>query len=324
MKFWLSSAWEPNWRSFQYFNLYRLIVAALVLAGMLFSPAWKDFYHLAWPTLLPWVGGAYLAALVAGLILSVRWQRHFDLQLSLQVGADILAVNLVMYAAGGIASGLGILLLVSLAAASLVGRGRLVLFYAAVATLAVLGMQIQGAVSRGFEMGSIVQAGFLSAAFFATAVLARLLGQRLMANEELARRRGIELENQSRISQRVIEQLQTRLSDLEQRGLLDETLVLFGSEFGRLPTAQGPDGRDHNITGYAMWMAGAGVKPGFTYGQTDEIGLHAIEGRMHTSDLHATLLQLLGFDHEQLTYRIQGRDYRLTDVHGHVVSEILT
>ncbi len=112
------------------------------------------------------------------------------------------------------------------------------------------------------------------------------------------------------------------LADLEQRGLLDETLVLFGSEFGRLPTAQGNDGRDHNITGYPMWLAGAGVKPGFTYGATDEYGLEAVEGRMHTNDLHATLLAAMGLDHERLTYRYAGRDFRLTDVAGNVVKEL--
>jgi hypothetical protein len=113
------------------------------------------------------------------------------------------------------------------------------------------------------------------------------------------------------------------LADLEQRGLLEDTLVLFGSEFGRLPTAQGVDGRDHNITGYPMWMAGAGVKKGFSYGATDEYGTHAVEGRMHTMDLHATLLALMGLDHEALTYRYAGRDFRLTDVAGNVVREIM-
>jgi hypothetical protein len=112
------------------------------------------------------------------------------------------------------------------------------------------------------------------------------------------------------------------LTDLGQRGLLDETLILFGSEFGRLPTAQGPDGRDHNITGYPMWLAGAGVKKGFSYGNTDEYGLHAVEGRMHTNDLHATLLALMGLDHEKLTYRYSGRDFRLTDVAGNIVTDI--
>lgn len=111
-------------------------------------------------------------------------------------------------------------------------------------------------------------------------------------------------------------------ADLESRGLLDDTLVLFGSEFGRLPTAQGPDGRDHNITGYPMFMLGAGVKKGFTYGATDEYGIRAVEGRMHTNDLHATLLALMGLDHEQLTYRYAGRDFRLTDVAGNVAREI--
>ena len=112
------------------------------------------------------------------------------------------------------------------------------------------------------------------------------------------------------------------LADLEQRGLLDETLVLFGSEFGRMPTSQGPDGRDHNITGYPMWLAGAGVKKGFSYGATDEYGIHAVEGKMHTTDLHATLLALMGIDHEKLTYRYAGRDFRLTDVAGKPSTEI--
>ncbi|WP_437193220.1 DUF1501 domain-containing protein [Planctomicrobium sp. SH527] len=112
------------------------------------------------------------------------------------------------------------------------------------------------------------------------------------------------------------------LDDLEQRGLLDETLVIFGSEFGRLPTAQGQDGRDHNITGYTMWLAGAGVKKGFSYGATDEFGVNAVDGRMHTTDLHATLLALMGLDHEQLTYPYAGREFRLTDVAGNVATEI--
>jgi hypothetical protein len=112
------------------------------------------------------------------------------------------------------------------------------------------------------------------------------------------------------------------LTDLGRRGLLDDTLVLFGSEFGRQPTSQGADGRDHNITGYPMWLAGAGVKKGFSYGSTDEYGINAVEGRMHTNDLHATLLALLGLDHEKLTYRYAGRDFRLTDIAGNVVREI--
>lgn len=112
------------------------------------------------------------------------------------------------------------------------------------------------------------------------------------------------------------------LIDLAQRGLLEDTLVLFGSEFGRLPTAQGADGRDHNITGYAMFMTGAGVKKGFSFGATDEIGMTAVEGRMHINDLHATLLALMGIDHEQLTFRYEGRDFRLTNVAGVVQHQV--
>lgn len=113
------------------------------------------------------------------------------------------------------------------------------------------------------------------------------------------------------------------LTDLRRRGLLDETLVLFGSEFGRLPMAQGPDGRDHNITGYSMFLTGAGVKEGFVYGATDDLGVKAVDGRMHTNDLHATLLAMMGLHHKQLTYRYAGRDFRLTDVAGEVHSQII-
>jgi hypothetical protein len=112
------------------------------------------------------------------------------------------------------------------------------------------------------------------------------------------------------------------LTDLKQRGLLDDTLVLFGSEFGRLPMSQGADGRDHNITGYPLFLTGAGVKQGFNYGATDELGIKSVEGRMHTNDLHATLLALMGLDHKQLTYRYAGRDFRLTNVAGEVHSAI--
>jgi uncharacterized protein (DUF1501 family) len=104
---------------------------------------------------------------------------------------------------------------------------------------------------------------------------------------------------------------------------LEETLVLFGSEFGRLPTAQGTDGRDHNVTGYSMFLAGAGVKKGFSYGETDELGFTVADKLVHVHDLQATILQQLGFDHTKLTFRFQGRDYRLTDVHGKVVKDVL-
>jgi len=114
------------------------------------------------------------------------------------------------------------------------------------------------------------------------------------------------------------------LTDLKARGLLDDTLVLWGGEFGRTPVAQGGrDGRDHNPEGFTMWMAGGGVKCGIKYGATDDFGYYAVENKLHIHDLHATLLHLLGLDHLRLTYRNAGRDFRLTDIHGEVATNIL-
>lgn len=112
------------------------------------------------------------------------------------------------------------------------------------------------------------------------------------------------------------------IQDLKQRDMLKDTLVVWGGEFGRTPMAQG-DGRDHHIKGFSMWLAGGGVKPGITWGETDELGYNAVKDVVHVHDLHATLLHLLGIDHERFTYRWQGRDFRLTDVAGHVVRGIL-
>jgi hypothetical protein len=113
------------------------------------------------------------------------------------------------------------------------------------------------------------------------------------------------------------------LTDLKERGLLEDTLVLWGGEFGRTADSPKPDGRDHSTKGWTMWMAGGGVKPGFSYGGTDEYGIDAVTGRMDYHDLHATLLHILGLDHEKLTYRYGGRDFRLTDVFGEVHKGIL-
>jgi hypothetical protein len=113
------------------------------------------------------------------------------------------------------------------------------------------------------------------------------------------------------------------LQDLKQRGMLQDTLVLWGGEFGRTPTMQGKDGRDHNPEGFTMWMAGGGVRGGFSYGATDQYGYYAVEDKMHIHDLHATMLHLLGLDHQRLTYRYAGRDFRLTDVAGVVAERIL-
>jgi hypothetical protein len=114
------------------------------------------------------------------------------------------------------------------------------------------------------------------------------------------------------------------LKDLKQRDMLKDTLVIWAGEFGRTPHAQNGNGRDHNAKGYTTWMAGAGVKGGFSYGATDEHGYEAVEGKMHINDWHATILHLLGLDHKKLTYRYAGRDFRLTNVAGDVATEILS
>lgn len=112
------------------------------------------------------------------------------------------------------------------------------------------------------------------------------------------------------------------LKDLKSRGLLEDTLVLWGGEFGRTPVSQGDNGRDHNPQGYTMWMAGGGVKSGLQYGATDDYGYYAVKNKVHVHDLHATILHLLGLDHKKLTYQFAGRDFRLTDVHGEVMYDL--
>ncbi len=126
----------------------------------------------------------------------------------------------------------------------------------------------------------------------------------------------------SRLAKACDQGIAALLKDLEGRGLLEDTLVVWGGEFGRAPTSEGAKGRDHDHYGYTVWMAGGGVKKGFSYGSTDEFGLTAVENRMHVHDLHATILHLMGLDHEKLTYRYSGRDYRLTDVHGRVAHDL--
>ncbi len=122
------------------------------------------------------------------------------------------------------------------------------------------------------------------------------------------------------------------LKDLKSRGLLEDTLVIWGGEFGRTPTVELPkkgsnagkiNGRDHNHWGYTTWMAGGGVRGGYVHGATDDFGFRAVEDRVHVHDLQATILHLLGFDHEKLTYRHAGRDFRLTDVHGEVIHDLI-
>jgi len=129
-------------------------------------------------------------------------------------------------------------------------------------------------------------------------------------------------EKHSELAAEVDKPIAGLLRDLKARGILDDTLVIWGAEFGRTPTAQGDNGRDHNPHAFTYWMAGGGVKRGFTYGASDDYGFYAQSDRMHVHDFHATLLHLLGIDHERLTFRYGGRDFRLTDVHGRVIKDI--
>lgn len=138
--------------------------------------------------------------------------------------------------------------------------------------------------------------------------------------------------NHRRLAKQCDQAIGALIKDLRQRGLLDETLILWGGEFGRTPVVEMPkkgsnqgkiNGRDHNHWGFTVWMAGGGVKGGTVYGATDDFGFKAVEDRVHVHDLHATLLRLMGFDHERFTYRYAGRDFRLTDVHGQVIDKII-
>ena len=135
---------------------------------------------------------------------------------------------------------------------------------------------------------------------------------------------GIEAEHR-KLSKNWDQPIAAFLQDLKQRGLFESTLVMWGGEFGRTPVAELPDlnGRDHNHYGFSVWLAGGGVRGGHVHGATDEFGFAATDKIVPVHDLHATLLHLLGFDHERLTYRYAGRDFRLTDVHGHVVRDLL-
>jgi len=128
-----------------------------------------------------------------------------------------------------------------------------------------------------------------------------------------------------KINCRETDQASTALiKDLKQRGMLDDTLVIWGGEFGRTPMVQGgDDGRDHHPNAFTMWMAGGGIKPGLVLGESDELGFNVVKDKVHVHDLHATILHLLGFDHTRLTYKFQGRNFRLTDVSGNVVKELL-
>jgi hypothetical protein len=166
----------------------------------------------------------------------------------------------------------------------------------------------------------------LDGTFAANCLLARRLAERGVRFIQLYHRdwdHHGNIKNDAKVTAGEVDQAAAALiKDLKARGLLKDTIVVWGSEFGRTPMAQG-NGRDHHIKGFCCWLAGGGVKGGITHGSTDELGYNAVEDVVHVHDLHATLLYLLGVDHKRLTYKFQGRDFRLTDVHGEVVEKIL-
>ena len=209
---------EMHWKSLQYFNLYRFCISLLLFLSSVFHPTSISMFspdsgsrHLAITTL-------YLLATTFSLVGLLYYRRRFNMQLSLCVLVDVLALTLLMHLGGGLRSGLGVLLLVNLAGAGLVGQGRLVLFYAALATLAALAEQSYRAIVSDIEMVDFFQAGLYSAGFFAVAISARLLAQRVITNEELARQRGVELKNQTLVGQRVIEEMQDGVLVLDRTG----------------------------------------------------------------------------------------------------------
>jgi hypothetical protein len=192
--------------------------------------------------------------------------------------------------------------------------------------------RMQGEAQEAFDLGretAATRARYGDGEFAQGCLLARRLVERGVRVVQLYYGDGQpwddhqDITNHQKHAQRSDRPIAALLQDLKRRGLLDETLVLWGGEFGRTPQSEGDKGRDHHALGFSMWLAGGGVRGGMVYGATDELGFVAVEDRVHVHDLHATILHLMGLDHEQLTYRYSGRDFRLTDVHGTVVHRIL-
>lgn len=252
---------EAYWTSLLYFSFYRFLLATLLLVAVLFVPQLLDFVGPVRLPLFSKVVICYWLASLGAMLVRRAYRHRFNLQLSLQVAVDILVLVLLMHASGGLRSGLGVMLLISLAAAGLVGQGRLVLFYAAVATIALLVQQILFSLrTSSFVAGDFLQAGLLSAGFFASAISARLLASRVVANEELAYRRGVELLNQVRLSQRIIEDMQDGVLVVDAQGKVRQHNVRAEHLLGLPPSFAGP------LAAYSLdlndacrdWRAGVG------------------------------------------------------------------
>ena len=213
---------EMHWKSLRYFNIYRFCVSWLLLGSAVFQPTAFSVLNPDKSDLPLLVTGLYLLASACSLLGLFYYRRRFNAQLSMSVLVDVLVLSVLMHSGGGLRSGLGALLLVTLAGSGLVGQGRLVLFYAALATLAVLLEQTYRATMIDFEVVDFFQAGLFSIGFFAVAISARMLASRVIANEELARRRGEALRNQTLVSQRVIEEMQDGVLVLDRNGWIKQ------------------------------------------------------------------------------------------------------
>lgn len=211
---------ETQWRSLRYLNLYRLCLAGLLFVASIGVSSEHSFFLADYARLHVAATAFYLLATVAALMPLDQHRQYFNLQLSLNVLVDVIVLTALIYAGGGIRSGFGALLLVSLAGAGLVGQGRLVLSYAALATLSLLGVEVYRALGAEFDPQLFLQTGLFCAGFFAMAGSARLLAKRVLANEELARQRGVALANQTMIGQRIIEQMQDGVLVVSRRGLV--------------------------------------------------------------------------------------------------------
>ena len=207
-----------HWKSLRYFNIYRLVLAGILFVSSIVYPATLSILSPNYTALHYAVTGIYVLAAAASLVVLHYVPRRFNRQLSISVLVDVAVLTLLMYSGGGLRSGLGAMMLVTLAGSGLVGQGRLVLFYAAMATIAVLLEQSYRSITTDLEVVDFFQAGLYCAGFFGIAISARLLARRVIANEELARKRGIELKNQTVISQRVIEEMQDGVLVLNRSG----------------------------------------------------------------------------------------------------------
>lgn len=238
---WLSEVGAPNesfWRSLKFFSYYRLIVAGVFLGTIVISEGSLNLGAQN-PRMFFWVSVIYLAAAIIGLIVLTHWRYAFNLQLTLQVFIDALFLTLLLFASGGVSSGMSMMLLVVLAGAGLVGQGRMVLFYAALATVFLLLEQSYRVLWHQGEIGDYLRTGLTSIGFFGSAIAARLLASRVVANAELARKRGIELADQMRINERVIRDMQDGVLVIDAVGRVRQSNPQAASLLG-LPTPLPP------------------------------------------------------------------------------------